>query len=118
MPRRILCTLLVSVSLLLSASLSLHAQSTFGTVIGSVTDSSGAAIPGDMAVTGFDDIYASRVVTPQLTTVGQPFRELGHRAAHRLRARIEDRELPAHTEILPTRCVIRVSCGCPAPGGR
>src|SRR6202453_2844601 len=46
MPRRILCTLLVSVSLLLSASLSLHAQSTFGTVIGSVTDSSGAAIPG------------------------------------------------------------------------
>jgi LacI family transcriptional regulator len=79
---------------------------------------SGAAIPGDMAVTGFDDIYASRVVAPQLTTVGQPFRELGHRAAQRLRARIEDRELPPHTEILPTRCVIRVSCGCPAPGGR
>src|ERR1700683_1853827 len=44
MPRRILCTLLVSVSLLLSASLSLHAQSTYGTVAGQVTDSSGAAI--------------------------------------------------------------------------
>ena len=71
-----------------------------------------------MAVTGFDDIYASRVVAPQLTTVGQPFRELGHRAAQRLLARIGDRELPARTEILPTRCVIRASCGCPAPGGR
>jgi LacI family transcriptional regulator len=79
---------------------------------------SGAAIPGDMAVTGFDDIYASRVVTPALTTVGQPFRELGHRAAQRLRARIEDRELPVLTEILPTQCAIRASCGCPAPGFR
>lgn len=79
---------------------------------------SGAATRRAMAVTGFDDIYASRVVAPQLTTVGQPFRELGHRAAQRLRARIEDRELPAHTEILPTRCVIRASCGCPGPGGR
>ena len=79
---------------------------------------SGAAIPGDMAVTGFDDIYASRVVTPPLTTVGQPVRELGHRAAHRLRARIEDRDLPVHAEILPTRCAIRTSCGCPNPGTR
>ena len=79
---------------------------------------SGAAIPGDMAVTGFDDIYASRVVAPPLTTVGQPFRELGHRAAQRLRARIEDRDLPALTEILPTRCVIRASCGCPPAGTR
>jgi LacI family transcriptional regulator len=71
-----------------------------------------------MAVTGFDDIYASRVVAPPLTTVGQPFRELGHRAAQRLRARIEDRDLPALTEILPTRCVIRASCGCPPAGAR
>ena len=38
---------------------------------------SGAAIPGDMAVTGFDDIYASRVVTPPLTTVGQPVPRTG-----------------------------------------
>jgi LacI family transcriptional regulator len=79
---------------------------------------SGASVSGGMAVTGFDDIYASRVVAPPLTTVGQPFRELGHRAAHRLRARIEDRELPAMTEILPTTCTIRASCGCPAPGAR
>jgi LacI family transcriptional regulator len=39
-------------------------------------------------------------------------------AAQRLRARIEDRELPVLTEILPTQCAIRASCGCPAPGFR
>ena len=71
-----------------------------------------------MAVTGFDDIYASRVVTPQLTTVGQPFRELGHRAAQRLRARIEDRELPgAHRDPAhPVRDPGQLRL--PAPGGR
>jgi LacI family transcriptional regulator len=79
---------------------------------------SGAAVPAGLAVTGFDDIYASRVVAPALTTVGQPFRELGQRAAQRLRARIGDRELPVLTEILPTQCAIRASCGCPAPGFR
>ena len=73
----------------------------------------GAAVPGDVAVTGFDDIYASRIVTPALTTVSQPLRELGRRAAERLRARISNRALPPRTEILPTHLVIRASCGCP-----
>ncbi|HUY45448.1 MAG TPA: substrate-binding domain-containing protein [Streptosporangiaceae bacterium] len=54
---------------------------------------SGVRVPGDIAVTGFDDIYASRVVAPPLTTVGQPLRELGRRAAQRLRARTLRREL-------------------------
>jgi LacI family transcriptional regulator len=75
----------------------------------------GVSVPGDVAVTGFDDIYASRVVTPALTTVGQPLRELGHRAAQRLRSRIEDRDLAPRTGILPTQCQIRASCGCPSP---
>lgn len=75
----------------------------------------GLRVPGDVAVTGFDDIYASRVVTPALTTVRQPLRELGHQAAQRLFARIEDRDLPPRAEILPTECEIRASCGCPGP---
>ncbi len=74
----------------------------------------GLRVPGDVAVTGFDDIYASRVVTPALSTVRQPLRELGQHAAQRLRARIEDRDLAPQAEILPTRCEIRASCGCPA----
>lgn len=73
----------------------------------------GRAVPGDVAVTGFDDIYASRIVTPAVTTVNQPLRDLGPKAAARLRARIEDRGLPPRAEILSTHLVIRASCGCP-----
>ncbi|HEX4062062.1 MAG TPA: LacI family DNA-binding transcriptional regulator [Streptosporangiaceae bacterium] len=73
----------------------------------------GVAIPGDVALTGFDDLYPSHLIDPPLTTVSQPVRELADRAARRLLARIEDRSLPPRAEILPTTAVIRVSCGCP-----
>jgi len=44
MPRRILCSLLVSIGMIISASASLYAQSTYGSITGSVTDNSGAAV--------------------------------------------------------------------------
>jgi carboxypeptidase family protein len=44
MPSRMLRSLLVSFALLVSASLSLHGQSTYGSISGSVTDSSGATV--------------------------------------------------------------------------
>src|ERR1700688_4969877 len=44
MPRRILWVLLASVSLL-AFSLSLYGQSTYGSIVGTVTDSSGAVLP-------------------------------------------------------------------------
>jgi LacI family transcriptional regulator len=72
----------------------------------------GVVVPRDVALTGFDDVYPSALIDPPLTTVSQPLRELGTRAAQRLLARIEDRSLPPRTEILPTRVVIRASCGC------
>ena len=78
----------------------------------------GVGVPGDVAVTGFDDIYASRIVAPTLTTVSQPLGELGRRAAERLRARIDNRALSPRAEILPTHLVVRASCGCPAPSAR
>src|SRR5580692_8317796 len=46
MPSRRLWTLLFSAVLVVATSLSLHAQSTYGTVDGSVVDSSGAAVAG------------------------------------------------------------------------
>ncbi|HEY0719493.1 MAG TPA: LacI family DNA-binding transcriptional regulator [Streptosporangiaceae bacterium] len=74
---------------------------------------SGLDVPGDVAVAGFDNIYPGRVVEPALTTVGQPVRELGVRAAARLMGRIEGSTEPPHAETLPTELVIRRSCGCP-----
>jgi LacI family transcriptional regulator len=72
----------------------------------------GVDVPGDVALTGFDDVYPSRIVDPPLTTVSQPVRELGIRAAQRLLARITDPALAPRAEILPTSAVIRASCGC------
>jgi len=78
-------------------------------------------VPQDVAVTGFDDIFPGRIVDPPLTTVGQPFRELGSLAAARLIERIQGSEAPARTETLHTELAVRRSCGCPggaAPLGR
>jgi LacI family transcriptional regulator len=81
-----------------------------------VLQRAGIRVPADVAVTGFDDVYPSRVTDPPLTTVSQPFNDLGGRAAVRLLARIDDPALAPVTEVLPTQLVIRASCGCPPPG--
>lgn len=77
----------------------------------------GIGVPWDVAVTGFDDIYPSRLVDPPLTTVSQPVRELGIRAGRRLLARITEPALSATARLLPTSAVIRASCGCRSSGG-
>jgi LacI family transcriptional regulator len=78
----------------------------------------GVRVPADVAVTGFDDVHASRVIDPSLTTVSQPFRELGSRATRRLLTRIDEPTLDPAVEVLPTQLVIRASCGCPPQGQR
>jgi LacI family transcriptional regulator len=69
----------------------------------------GVAVPDDVAVTGWDDIMAARYCG--LTTVQQPMRELGARAACALDVRIRGDGGPARHEVLPTRLVVRTSCG-------
>lgn len=48
----------------------------------------GIAIPGDMAVVGFDDISAAKLVTPSLTTVAQFQYQMGIKAAEILMERL------------------------------
>ncbi|HYK67463.1 MAG TPA: LacI family DNA-binding transcriptional regulator [Streptosporangiaceae bacterium] len=69
-------------------------------------------VPADVAVTGFDDIAASRHVRPGLTTVHQPMRGLGERAVQVLLGRLADPAGPPFSVILPTELVVRGSCGC------
>ncbi len=69
-------------------------------------------VPGDVAVTGFDDIASSRRVSPALTTVRQPMRELGERAVEMLLNRLENPALDRQDVTLPTAVVVRRSCGC------
>ena len=72
----------------------------------------GRRVPDDIAVVGFDDIMTSRYLAPGLTTVQQPMRELGRWAAIRLHERISGRTFDVHPQVLPTRMVVRGSCGC------
>ena len=78
----------------------------------------GVDVPGQVAVTGFDDVPMARHVQPLLTTVRQPIGELGETAFEVLYSMI-GREAPAERDIaLPTRLMCRESCGCQADGGR
>jgi LacI family transcriptional regulator len=74
--------------------------------------SAGLRVPADVAVTGFDDIAATRHVRPALSTVRQPMRELGERSVQTLLRRIADPSAPQASVVLPTQAVIRGSCGC------
>jgi LacI family transcriptional regulator len=71
----------------------------------------GWRVPDDVAVTGWDDTAMAARLHPPLTTVRQPMRELGTRAAGLLFERIDGR--PAASVLLRTAPVIRQSCGCP-----
>lgn len=73
----------------------------------------GVRVPEDVAVVGWDDVMAARYVRPALTTVRQPVRELGARAARRLRALIAGVDTPLEDHQLDTTVVYRRSCGCP-----
>ncbi len=72
----------------------------------------GLDVPGDVAVTGFDDIPVARHLRPQLTTVRQPIQELGATAFEVLYSMINDAGHAPRNIVLPTRLVPRESCGC------
>jgi LacI family transcriptional regulator len=77
----------------------------------------GIRVPADVAVAGFDDMHLGALMAPPLTTVHQPMRLLGERACSCLLDRIADPARPRRVERLPTRLIVRESCGCPAGTG-
>ena len=64
-----------------------------------------------MAVVGFDDIEEAKASTPALTTVQQPMYDLGWQGAEMLLAQVQGEKVPERV-LLPTRLVVRRSCGC------
>jgi LacI family transcriptional regulator len=76
----------------------------------------GIGVPGDVAVTGFDDIPVARHLHPPLTTVRQSLQQMGACAFEVLHRRISAGGGEPDI-VFPVQLVIRESCGCaPAPG--
>ena len=74
----------------------------------------GLAVPGDVAVVGFDGIAAGRIGHPTLTTVRQPMEEMGRAVVDIIIDRLNRPEAPPAMRHFPTRVVLRESCGCRA----
>lgn len=72
----------------------------------------GVRVPDDVAVCSFDGIAASAYTIPSLTTVRQPFEEIGRSAVELLLA--PDEPSPRRV-VLPVRLIARRSCGCTDP---
>ncbi|MET7641949.1 LacI family DNA-binding transcriptional regulator [Streptomyces sp. NPDC005438] len=72
----------------------------------------GLAVPGQLSLTGFDDVALATATEPELTTVRLPAEEFGAAGMRALLAVLADRE--PSTDPLPVRLVVRGSTG-PAP---
>jgi len=65
----------------------------------------GLRVPADLSITGFDDIPASSLLDPPLTTVAQPGREMGRAAAQLLLHQIKGISRPPVTDFPTTLCL-------------
>lgn len=70
--------------------------------------------PQDVGIIGFDDDVVSEFLKPGLSTVAQPALEIGRAAAVRLLSHIRsnNENWKPEKRYLPTKVVIRESCGC------
>jgi LacI family transcriptional regulator len=69
----------------------------------------GLKIPGDIAVTGYDDMSFASARPISLTTIRQPRVEIGSAAVTLLLQRIAEPNLPARTVLLPHNLVVRAT---------
>lgn len=73
----------------------------------------GLEVGSDVSIVGFDDVSASSLVTPALTTVRQHRREMGLRAAESLVQLITEPESVPPIVTVPTELIIRESARPP-----
>jgi len=71
----------------------------------------GFHIPGEVAVTGFDDVREARALGVPLTTVRQSFYDLGKKTFDTL-LKLMAGDVEPTLSTIPTELVIRWSCGC------
>lgn len=71
----------------------------------------GYRVPDDYAVVGFDGAEYTALLNPGLTTVEQPYREIGKEAVGMLRQLIVEGKLAKSRVLVEPQLVIRESCG-------
>jgi LacI family transcriptional regulator len=75
----------------------------------------GKRVPEDVSVIGFDNTQSAEIVSPSLTTVASPQRELGARAVRHVLAFVGGaRSTSTEPVVLPSKLVLRASTG-PGP---
>lgn len=80
----------------------------------------GRRVPADVAMMGFDGMEDDSLAQFSLSTVAQPVADLGRAAVEILLRLIDQPEQGPIQRFLPTRLMLRRSCGCaeasvPAP---
>lgn len=76
----------------------------------------GVAVPGDVLVTGFDDIPYAALSDPPLTTVRQPQDDIAEEAVRLLSAALGPHRAPPARAALAPSLVVRASTGLTASG--
>jgi DNA-binding LacI/PurR family transcriptional regulator len=69
----------------------------------------GIRVPEDLAIIGFDDIPFASMTDPPLTTIRQPFSDIGSRACELILEKIANHKAPKRRIILEGELIIRGS---------
>ena len=78
----------------------------------------GLAVPEEVAIVGIDnDTLGQHLTRIPLTSVSQGTHEMGRVAARMLLERLADPDRAIQDVVLPTRLIVRTSCGCDLSAG-
>ena len=83
--------------------------------VGALQAVAAAGQEGRIGVVGFDDVSMAQHFSPRLTTVSAPTEQVGREAVRALLRLLVGEAAATPLTLLPTRLVIRQSCGCSAP---
>ena len=73
----------------------------------------GLRVPRDIRLASFDDVQYAKLLSPPLTTMHQPCKEIGAVAVQTLLQRIREPNTPPREILLDAPLVVRQSCGAP-----
>lgn len=73
----------------------------------------GYRVPEDVLVTGYDDVEEARYNYPSISSLTQPFEEMGRQAVAAIAAASRGEEVPDNIYV-PAHLIFRQSCGCDA----